>query len=261
MLLRHPNILKFVSSWTKGSELTLVTEHAKPLPLCLKSHNAIQICLGLRSVLQAVTFLVEKANMRHLNLCMSSIYVSDEGTWKLSGFEFLYQPTEITPGLLESSMKHRYLKAVDEKNELKTAGTNLEQFAFAVLCRDIFTLHPQVDAPFLSDFQEYCRTLIENEAPVQRPKLSTILENAYFNQEFVMVHEFLAQVSLKGSFEKQEFFTDLIRKLKNFDERDVAVHLGDLLLSRLVLLDDTANMCVTPFVLDPKSGELLVLYL
>lgn len=254
MLLRHPHILKFVSSWTKGSELTLATEHAKPLPLCLKSHNAIQICLGLRSVLQAVTFLVEKAKVRHLNLCMSSIYVSDDGTWKLSGFEFLYQPNELTPELLESSLKHRYLKAVDERNEVRTTGLNLEQFAFAVLCRDIFTLHPQVDAPFLTEFQEYCRTSIEC-VPEQRPKLSTILESGYFNQEFVKVHEFLSQVSLKSSFEKQEFFTDLIRKLKNFDERDVAVHLGDLLLSRLVLLDDTANMCVTPFVLDPKSGE------
>lgn len=255
MLLRHPNILKFVNSWNKSGEFNLATEHAKPLSLCLKSHNAIQICLGLRSVLQAVTFLVEKANTRHLNLCMASVYVTDDGTWKLCGFEFLYPPAELTPELLEHSLRHRYQKAVDDKNEIKTGGVAVEQFAFAVFCRDIFKMHPQVDAPFLSEFQDYCRTQIETVAPNQRPSLSSILEQPYFNQDFVRIHEFLTKLPLKSAFERQEFFTDLVRKLKTFEERDVAVHLGDLLLSRMVLLDETAQISVTPFVLDPKSGK------
>lgn len=256
MLLRHPNILKFVSAYSKSGEYTLATEHARPLSQCLKSHNAIQICLGLRSVLQAVTFLVEVANVRHLNLCLASIYVTDDGTWKLSGFEFLYAPAELTVDLLEQSLRHRYQKAIDARHEVQTGGVNLEQFAFAVLCRDIFTMHPQEDAPFLADFHEYCRAQVESAgAPSQRPALSAILEHPYFNQDFVRIHEFLTQLPLKSAFEKQEFFADLVRRLRGFEERDVAIHLGDLLLSRLVLLDETAQIAVTPFVLDPKSGE------
>lgn len=255
MLLRHPNILKFVSAWTKSGDYNLATEHAKPLSLCLKSHNAIQICLGLRSILQAITFLVERAQVRHLNLCTVSVYVTDDGTWKLAGFEFLYPPAELTADLLEQSQRHRYQRAVDERNEVKTGGLQLEQFAFAVLCRDIFKMHPQVEAPFLAEFQDYCRTQIEAAVPGQRPSLSHLLEHPYFNQEFVRIHEFLTQLPVKSAFDKQEFFTDLVRKLRTFDERDVAVHLGDLLLSRMVLLDETAQTAVTPFVLDPKSGE------
>lgn len=254
MLLRHPNILKFIAAWTKSGEYHLATEHARPLNLCLRSHNAIQICLGLRSILQAIAFLVEKAQVRHLNLCMSSIYVTDDGTWKLSGFEFLYPAAELTPELLQQSLRHRYQKAVDQTNE-KTSGLHLEQFAFAVLCKDLFKMHPQGDTPFLSDFQEYCRTQIEAQSPPQRPSLSAILEHPYFNQDFVRIHEFLTQLPLKSAFEKQEFFADLVRRLRMFEERDVAIHLGDLLLSRLVLLDETAQIAVTPFVLDPKSGE------
>lgn len=255
MLLRHPNILKFVKSWKSGGEFNLATEHVKPLSLCLKSHNAIQICLGLRSVLQAVTFLVEKASVRHLNICMSSIYVTDEGTWKLCGFEFLYPSSEINADLLEHSLRHRYQKAADARQEVKTNGQALEQYAFAVLCREIFKMHPQVDAPFLGEFQDYCHAQIEAKAPNQRPTLSAILEHPYFNQDFVRIREFLTQLPVKSAFEKQEFFTDLVRKLKTFEERDVAIHLGDLLLSRMVLLDETAQTSVTPFVLDPKSGK------
>lgn len=256
MLLRHPSILKYINSWNKSGEYNLATEHVKPLSFCLKSHNAIQICLGLRSILQAVTFLVEKANQRHLNLCLSSIYVNDEGTWKLSGFEFLYSRTEVTEDLLQQSLRHRYQRAVDGQHEVKTKGENLEQYAFAYLCRDIFKMHPQADAPFLNEFQDYCLTQVENAVPSKRPTLSTLLEHPYFNQEFVRIHEFLTQLPVKSTFEKQEFFTDLLKKLKSFDEQDVAIHLGDLLLSRMVLLDETAQIAVTPFVLDPKSGEL-----
>uniref|UniRef100_A0A1B0F078 Protein-associating with the carboxyl-terminal domain of ezrin n=1 Tax=Phlebotomus papatasi TaxID=29031 RepID=A0A1B0F078_PHLPP len=57
--------------------------------------------------------------------------------------------------------------------------------------------------------------------------------------------------------EKQQFFTDLVDKLRTFDENDVAIHLGDFLLSRLVLLDPTAQITVTPFVLDPKCDDIV----
>lgn len=253
--MRHPNILKYVSSWRSGREITLVTEQCRPLQLCLKTQNAIQICLGLRSVLQALCFVVEQAQMRHLNVCSASIYVTNEGAWKLSGFEFLCQANELHKEVLQMSHKHRCKKSVDPKRELETGGQNLEQFAFAVLCKEIFKFTAQAGTPFLDDFQRYCDDRVTGAAPADRPTLSDMFGHAYFNQEFIKIHEFMSEISLKSSYERQEFFTDLIKRLKSFDERDVAVHLGDLLLSRLVLLDETAQTCVTPFVLDPKCGK------
>lgn len=66
----------------------------------------------------------------------------------------------------------------------------------------------------------------------------------------------LLQLPLKSQQEKQPFFTNLIQRLREFDEETVAIQLTDLLLSRLVLLDPTARDCVTPFILRPKPDDM-----
>lgn len=256
MLFRHPNILKYVSSWQKGGAQYLVTECIKPLHSILKHQNTIQVCLGLKSVLKALVFLVEQANLRHLNICMASVYVTLDGQWKLGGFEFVFRPDEVTADMLGVSKSYRYQKAVNEKQESSTNGQNLEQFAFSVFCSEIFKLCSK--GPFTEDFQEFCATQLEKASPSSRPTFSAILEHQYFNQEFVKIHEFLSQIPLKSALEKHEFFSELINKLKTFNEVDVAVLLGDYLLSRIVLLDETAQTCVTPFVLDPKCGKYIL---
>lgn len=76
-----------------------------------------------------------QANVRHINVCTSSIYAADDGTWKLSGFEFLWKSNELTNAILEKSESERYKKAIDE-NEVKNSGLGIEQYAFGVLCEE-----------------------------------------------------------------------------------------------------------------------------
>lgn len=52
------------------------------------------------------------------------------------------------------------------------------------------------------------------------------------------------QLPLKSQQDKQHFFMSLIDRLREFDEETVAIQLIDLLLSRLVLLDPTAQQVI-----------------
>lgn len=264
MLFRHPSILKYIphiSTWEKkgstSSTKFLATENCKPLSHLIKTQNSLEICLGLKNILNSLVFLVEYGKMRHLNVCFSSIYITNEGIWKLFGFEYLWPSQEVNNNLLEMSFSNRYSNAVD-KNELINNGIGIEQYAFATLCKEIFELMPrEVNVPHNDEFRHYCTNHLQHRNPILRPELSAVLLHPYFNHDFVAIHSFLSEIPLKDPTEKQQFFTDLVDKLRTFDENDVAIHLGDFLLSRLVLLDPTAQISVTPFVLDPKCDDIV----
>lgn len=110
--------------------------------------------------------------------------------------------------------------------------------------------------PHVADFREYCSTHLKHKNVAMRPKLSAVLLHPYFNHEFVVIHSFLSELPLKNQQDKQQFFTSLIDRLREFDEENVAILMSDLLLSRIVLLDATAQLCVTPFVLKPRTDDM-----
>lgn len=104
---RHPSILRFVKSWERNSLRFLATESCRPLTMAVSTQTDIQICLGLRSVLCSLIFLLEKADVRHLNVCAASVYVTPNGAWRLSGFEHLWPSKEVSTTLLERSQPYR----------------------------------------------------------------------------------------------------------------------------------------------------------
>ncbi|XP_058814715.1 protein-associating with the carboxyl-terminal domain of ezrin [Topomyia yanbarensis] len=254
-IYRHPNILKYIASWNKGSLKMLATERCRPLATCLNITSDVQICLGLRNILCALIFLIEQAKVRHLSISISSVYVTEDGAWRLAGFEHLWAGGDFNLNLLEKSQPYRYPKAID-LDELKNKGQGVEQFAFAVMCEEI--LHNKTDSniPAVDDFKSYCATHLKQANVTKRPKLSTILLHPLFNHDFILIHSFLTELPLKCPQEKQEFFTGLADRLRTFDSETVAEQMGSLLLSRIVLLDTTAQLCVTPFILRPKSDDL-----
>uniref|UniRef100_A0A182X891 Protein kinase domain-containing protein n=1 Tax=Anopheles quadriannulatus TaxID=34691 RepID=A0A182X891_ANOQN len=254
-IYRHPYILKYFASWSKGSLKMLATERCRPLATCLNITSDVQICLGLRNVLCALIFLLEQAAVRHLSISISSIYVTDDGAWRLAGFEHLWRTVDFNQTLLEKSQPYRYTKAIDS-NELTGKGQALEQYAFGVMCEEI--LHNKTDAniPAVEDFKAYCATHLKHGNPAMRPNLSAVLLHPIFNHDFILIHSFLTELPLKGTQAKQEFFISLADRLRSFDPETVAEQMGSLLLSRIVLLDTTAQLCVTPYVLRPKSDDL-----
>jgi SCY1-like protein 3 len=88
-----------------------------------------------------------------------------------------------------------------------------------------------------------------------RPKLSSLLQHEFFNHEFIIIHSFLVELPLKSDEEKTQFFHSLVERLKAFPEVTVASQFGNLLLSRLVLLNKTAQDELLPFLLCPREGN------
>lgn len=253
---RHPSILRFIASWEKGSVRFLATEPCRPLSIAVSAQTDIQICLGLRSILCSLIFLLERAHMRHLNICISSIYVTETGSWRLHGFEQLWSVKEVNATLLERSQPFRYKQAIDPNETKRESTDGIEQYAFGILCEEILKNQKNSSTiPNVGDFRAYCAEHLRHSNVQLRPKLSAVLLHPYFNHEFVLIHSFLSELPLKSQQEKQTFFTSLIDRLRAFDEAIVAIQLTDLILSRMVVLDDTAKLCVIPFILSARNEE------
>lgn len=241
-----------MSTWEQSGQKHLATERVRPLSDVLVQQSDIQVCLGLRTILCSLIFLIEKAMARHLNICIQSVYVTDKGSWRLAGFEFVWKAKELNKQLLELAHSFRQPSSIDPKNTEQA----MEQFAFATLCEHILDKCKSgntATTPHVQEFREYCNTHLKHQKTELRPRLSAVLLHPYFNHEFVLIHSFLFELPLKSVQERQHFFSSLIERLRSFDEQVVASQLASDLLSRMVLLDPTAQHCVTPFVLRTKT--------
>ncbi|XP_066588545.1 protein-associating with the carboxyl-terminal domain of ezrin-like [Prorops nasuta] len=258
MLYRHPCILKYISSWQKSSKYYLATELAKPLIQVIDTQTTLQICIGLHSILRALIFLHEKANSSHNNVCSSSIYVTPEGNWKLGGLEYLCKFSEMTLLYFQKIKSYRYEKAIypaEDVSLLKTLGnlTAIDSYAFGVLAEEIFKLKNADDVPGLKEFKAFCKQNLQNSDASLRKNLSALLQHPFFTHDFIKIHAFLEELPLRNDSEKEIFFTNLVRQLRAFPENIVAEQLGTLLLSRIVLLDCTAQNCLLPYILKPRD--------
>lgn len=142
MIYRHPCIIKYVSSWQKNSKFHLAVEEVTPLAHILPTLNTLQICIGLHSILKALHFLHEKASASHNNVCVASIYVTKNGSWKLGGMEYLCKYKDLTEDYLNKSRMNRYDKAVDSNEDKHLQNNNIQKdfidvFAFGVLAYEI----------------------------------------------------------------------------------------------------------------------------
>ena len=137
--------------------------------------------------------------------------------------------------------------------------------------RDIFSLGVLIDEVLQSSKEEYDETTIsfhdlsKNQLQAQeqmhRPSLSAILDHSYFkDQEYLKIVEFLTDLPVKLLEEKKDFFTTLSEKLFLLPEKVIASQLSCLLLSRMVILDQTAVQTFIPNVLTPAKGKSLFLY-
>ena len=145
MLHRHPCILKYISSWRKGSTFYLATEDARPLAQVIGAQTTLQICIGLHSILRALIFLHEKALASHNNVCSSSVYVTPEGSWKLGGLEYLCKFSDFNQTYLQKIKTCRYEKGIAPEEDTVISDTPvnpvaIDQYAFGVLTEEVLRL-------------------------------------------------------------------------------------------------------------------------
>ncbi|XP_060525428.1 protein-associating with the carboxyl-terminal domain of ezrin [Cylas formicarius] len=259
MIYRHPCILKYVSSWQRMSKFYLATEEAAPLAQSLPSLTQLEICVGLHSVLKALCFLHRQANVSHNNVCVASVYVAKDRTWKLGGMEYACRYKELTSDYLVKTQSSRYGKARDA-NEVKYVGgckgreDFIDAYAFATLATELLSSKVEGTTAALDSFKDLCKAVLHTADLADRPGLHAIIGHEFFKNKFLAIHSFLVELPLKSETEKNEFFVALAEELKRFDEEVVARHLGGLLLSRMVFLDKTAEKHLLPRVLRIADG-------
>uniref|UniRef100_A0A803VWJ1 Kinesin associated protein 3 n=1 Tax=Ficedula albicollis TaxID=59894 RepID=A0A803VWJ1_FICAL len=238
--LRHPCLLRFLSCTVEANGIHLVTERVRPLEIILETLSAAEICAGIYDVLLALIFLHDRGNLTHNNVCLSSVFVSEDGHWKLGGMETVCKFSEATPEFLchvksvrdQSCIPCEEMSA-DFKILPSSYGHARDAYAFGTTVENLLTvLNDEVSADILSSFQQTLHCTLLNPDPKCRPPLSSLLSH--------------------------EFFRFLLDRVAGLSEELIATRLVPLLLNQLVFAEPVAVKSFLPHLLGPKkeqSGE------
>ncbi|KAL5598921.1 hypothetical protein BROUX41_003758 [Berkeleyomyces rouxiae] len=236
--MRHPGVIKVLDTVETETYIYIATERVTPLRWSVKrkSLSPETIKWGLFSIANTLKFINEDALSVHGNVCVSSIYASESGEWKLGGFDVLssikddeaiiytygsqvpgtnrYAPPEIARGGWDSVKKNPHA-AVDSFN----FGTLI----FEVFNGDYSGPDQAGQTKNIPPAMQTGYKRLVNPSPKSRLTVAHYLEQgkrtgSFFDSPLIKLTDGVDNLGMKSAEEREAFLNDLDELADDFPE-------------------------------------------
>ncbi|CDW52881.1 Pkinase and MAT1 domain containing protein [Trichuris trichiura] len=266
--LRHPDILQYANSLETDSVIYIVTERAKPLEIYLNDlkqfpHKNLIISWGILHVANAIGFLTRDAKIVHNNVCIGSLFVNDQGDWKLFGFENSFprgdEPLPLPNHLRQYWPPETHSNGRSNKND----DGAIDAYGLGCLIWELFN-GPLESAGALKTFKSLPASWqpsfkrLTAASPQQRVSIDDLLDNGrkaggLFSNKLIDAMSFLEEFHLKSAAEQQAMMNRFHEMLDLFP-KDMQINKVLPCVSQALKFGHL-GYCVLPTLL--KIGKLL----
>ncbi|CAM6105787.1 unnamed protein product [Calypogeia fissa] len=282
--VRHPNVLSFLHSTEAetieggSSKLTIyvVTEPVSPLADKIKELNLKgtqrdeYYAWGLHQITKAISFLNNDAKLVHGNVCVDAVVVTPTLDWKLHAFDILSEFDGTNPAASGPMLQFDYLVAPQYKSQelaksdwasiRKSSPWAIDSWGLGCLIYELFSATKLTKTEELRNTGSIPKTLLPDyqrllgSVPSRRMNPSKLIDNSeFFQNKLVETIQFVENLNLKDSAEKDSFF----RKLSNLSEqlpREIVLKKLLPLLASALEFGSAAAPALTPLL---KMGAWL----